>query len=132
MNNFEEYCTKFVQSVGNKEGSVSPELTSSASFGYGDAQTAEGIFDGSVKKPLYSRMGNPTTAKLEAILAQMDGGIAAVATSSGMGATTLATMSLLSSGDEIISIGGLFDIRSVISTDSSLNLFSASLFRSSL
>lgn len=108
MNNFEEYCTKFVQSVGNKEGSVSPELTSSASFGYGDAQTAEGIFDGSVKKPLYSRMGNPTTAKLEAILAQMDGGIAAVATSSGMGATTLATMSLLSSGDEIIGIGGLF------------------------
>lgn len=108
MKNFEEYCTKFVQSVGNKEGAISPTLTTSASFGYGDAQTAEGIFDGSVKKPLYSRMGNPTTAKLEAILAEMDGGVAAVATSSGMGATTLATMSLLSSGDEIISIGGLF------------------------
>lgn len=108
MNNFEEYCTKFVQSVGNKEGAISPALTTSASFGYGDAQTAEGIFDGSVKKPLYSRMGNPTTAKLEAILTEMDGGVAAVATSSGMGATTLATMSLLSSGDEIISIGGLF------------------------
>ena len=108
MNNFEEYCTKFVQSVGNKEGAISPTLTTSAAFGYGDAQTAEGIFDGSVKKPLYSRMGNPTTAKLEGILAEMDGGVAAVATSSGMGATTLATMSLLSSGDEIISIGGLF------------------------
>jgi len=108
MNNFEEYCTEFVQSIGNKEGAVSPVITSSAAFGYGDAQTAEGIFDGSVKKPLYSRMGNPTTAKLESILAKMDGGVGAVATSSGMGATTLATMSLLSSGDEIISIGGLF------------------------
>ena len=108
MKNFEEFCTKFVQSVGNKEGAVSPALITSASFAYGDAETGEGIFDGSIKKPLYSRMGNPTTAKLESILADMDGGVGAVATSSGMAATTLATMSLLSSGDEIVSIGGLF------------------------
>jgi len=108
MNKFEKYATKFVQLVGNKEGAISPAITSSAAFGYGDAQTGEAIFDGSVKKPLYSRMGNPTTSKLESILAEMDGGIGAVATSSGMGATTLATMSLLEAGDEIISIGGLF------------------------
>jgi len=108
MNIFEEHCTKFVQAVGNKEGAISPTITSSAAFGYGDAQTAEGIFDGTIKKPLYSRMGNPTTAKLEAIMAEMDGGVGAVATSSGMGATTLATMSLIEAGDEIISIGGLF------------------------
>ncbi|WP_294961686.1 aminotransferase class I/II-fold pyridoxal phosphate-dependent enzyme [Sulfurimonas sp.] len=108
MNNFEEYCTKFVQSVGNKEGAVSPALTNSASFAYGTPEIAEVIFEGSVKKPLYSRMGNPTTAKLESIMAEMDGGIASIATSSGMGATTLVCMSLLASGDEIISIGGLF------------------------
>lgn len=108
MNNFEEFCTKFVQSVGNKEGAVSPTLVNSASFAYGTPEIGEGIFDGSVKKPLYSRMGNPTTAKLESILADMDGGAGAIATSSGMAATTLATMSLLSSGDEIVSVGGLF------------------------
>jgi len=108
MNNFEEYCTKFVQSVGNKEGAVSPAVINSASFAYATPEIAEGIFEGNVKKPLYSRMGNPTTAKLESIMAEMDGGVAAIATSSGMGATTLACMSLLASGDEIISIGGLF------------------------
>ena len=108
MTHFEEYCTKFVQSVGNKAGAVSPAIVSSAAFAYETPETAEGIFNGSVKKPLYSRMGNPTTARLESIMAEMDGGIGAVATSSGMGATTLATMSLLASGDEIISIGGLF------------------------
>ena len=108
MNNFEDYSTQFVQSVGNKEGAVSPTLSNSASFAYGTPEIGEGIFDGSVKKPLYSRMGNPTTAKLESILAEMDGGIAAIATSSGMAATTLATMSIVSAGDEIISIGGLF------------------------
>ncbi|MBA3026825.1 MAG: O-acetylhomoserine aminocarboxypropyltransferase/cysteine synthase [Sulfurimonas sp.] len=108
MNHFEEYCTKFVQEVGSKEGAISPSIVSSASFAYGTPEIGEGIFDGSVKKPLYSRMGNPTTSKLEGILASMDEGIGAVATSSGMGATALATMSLLSAGDEIVSIGGLF------------------------
>jgi len=108
MNKFENYCTEFVQSIGNKDGAVSPTITSSASFAYGSAENAEAIFNGTLKKPLYSRMGNPTTAKLESVIAQMDGGIGAVATSSGMGATTLACMSLLAAGDEIISIGGLF------------------------
>ena len=108
MNNFEKYCTQFVQEVGNKDGAVSPALTSSASFSYSTPEIAEAIFNGSIKKPLYSRMGNPTTVKLENIMAKMDGGVGAVATSSGMGAITLSTMSLLACGDEIISIGGLF------------------------
>lgn len=108
MENFEEYSTYFVQEIGSKEGAVSPVIAQSASFGYGDSVTGEGIFNGSVKKPLYSRVGNPTTAKLENILAKMDGGIGAVCTSSGMAATTLAVMSIVSSGDEVISIGGLF------------------------
>ena len=108
MHRFEEFTTRFVQSIGKKEGPVSPVITQSASFGYGDPETAEGIFDGSIKQPLYARMGNPTSAQLEQILADMDGGAGAIATSSGMGATTLATMSLLKLDDEVISIGGLF------------------------
>lgn len=108
MSQFEEYCTKFVQAVGNKEGAVSPSIVNSASFAYGTPQIAEGIFEGNVKKPLYSRMGNPTSARLESTMAQMDGGIGAVVTSSGMGAVSLAVMSIVSAGDEIISIGGLF------------------------
>ncbi len=108
MQKFEKFNTKLVQDLGKKEGPISPEIVSSAAFAYGTPEIAEGVFDGSVKKSLYSRMGNPTSAKLEVILADMDGGIGAIATSSGMAATTLATMSLLNSGDEIISIGGLF------------------------
>ena len=108
MNNFEDYSTLFVQSIGNKEGPISPAVTNSASFGYQTPEIAEDIFAGKAKKPLYARMGNPTTAKLESIMAEMDGGIGAVATSSGMGATTLACLSLAQTGDEIISIGGLF------------------------
>jgi O-acetylhomoserine (thiol)-lyase len=108
MNRFEEFTTRMVQQVGKKEGPISPVMVNSASFGYGSCETGEGIFEGSVKKPLYARVGNPTSAQLEQILASMDGGIGAVATSSGMGATAMATLSLLKAGDEIVSIGGLF------------------------
>ena len=105
---FEKYSTDFVQQIGSKHGAISPSITQSAAFAYGDSATGEGIFDGSVQQPLYSRMGNPTTAKLEGILAKMDSGIGAVCTSSGMGAIALSCMSIVSAGDEIISIGGLF------------------------
>ncbi|MDD5052842.1 MAG: aminotransferase class I/II-fold pyridoxal phosphate-dependent enzyme [Sulfuricurvum sp.] len=108
MNRFEEFTTHMVQQVGKKEGAISPAIVNSASFGYGNSETGEGIFEGSVKKPLYARMGNPTSSQLEQILASMDGGVGAVAASSGMGATAMATLSLLRAGDEVISIGGLF------------------------
>ncbi len=108
MNRFEEFTTRIVQQMGKKEGPISPVIVNSASFGYGSSESGEGIFEGSVKKPLYARVGNPTSAQLEQILAHMDGGIGAVAASTGMGAIAMATLSLLKAGDEIISIGGLF------------------------
>lgn len=108
MNRFEEFTTRIVQQIGKKEGPVSPVMVNSASFGYGTSENGEGIFEGSIKKPLYARVGNPTSAQLEQMLASMDGGIGAVAASSGMGAIAMATLSLLKAGDEIISIGGLF------------------------
>jgi len=108
MDRFEAFTTQLVQECGGKNGAVSTPVSASAAFAYGDPETAAGIFDGSVKAPLYARMGNPTSTKLETLLAKIDGGVGAITTSSGMGATTLAVMSLLQSGDEVISIGGLF------------------------
>lgn len=105
---YKEYFTRLVQDIGSKEGAVSPSIVNSASFGYKESKTAEAIFAGDVKKPLYARVGNPTSAKLESVMASIDGGVGAIATSSGMGAITLACMSLLEAGDEVISIGGLF------------------------
>jgi len=92
----------------NFDKAISTPITSSASFSYSSCQEAQDIFDGKVSKPLYSRMGNPTTTILEGKLAHMDNAIACVCTSSGMGAITMSIMSLCSKGDEIIAIGGLF------------------------
>ena len=49
----------------------------------------------------YSRTGNPTRAALEALIAELEGGIAGFAFGSGMAATT-AVLSLFHTGDKII------------------------------
>jgi len=87
---------------------ISTPITSSATFFYESSKEAEEIFSGNCAQPLYSRMGNPTSAELEQKLSSMENGIGAVATSSGMGAITMVITSLCSSDDEIIAVGGLF------------------------
>ncbi len=108
MKNFEEFNTLLVQNVGSKTRAIAPTITPSAAFGYESAQEAEGIFAGSVQNPLYARMGNPTNTKLEAIMTKLEGGAAAIATSSGMGAMAMVLTALLESGDEVACIGGFF------------------------
>lgn len=111
MNNttdFNYFNTLLVHSVGSKVGPIAPTITPSAAYGYEDAQEAEGIFAAQVNKPLYARVGNPTNGKLESIVAKMEGGFGALATSSGMGAISMVCSAFLSAGDEILCIGGFF------------------------
>jgi len=108
MKDFNYYNTLLVQNVGSKVRAIAPTIASSAAFGYEDAQEAEGIFNGEVANPLYARVGNPTTAKLENIVAKMEGGLGAVATSSGMGALSMVMSAYLKATDEVLCIGGFF------------------------
>jgi O-acetylhomoserine (thiol)-lyase len=56
----------------------------------------------------YSRIGNPTVAAFEQKISRLEGGIGAVATSSGMAAVSHTLLSLLTPGDEIIASGCLY------------------------
>ena len=108
MKDYNYFNTLLVQNVGTKVRAIAPTITSSAAFGYEDAQEAESIFKGEVANPLYARVGNPTTGKLETIVAKMEGGLAAVATSSGMGALAMVMTAYLKTEDEVLCIGGFF------------------------
>lgn len=105
---FDYYNTLLVHNVGSRVGPIASTIVPSAAFGYQDAEEAEGIFSAQVNKPLYARVGNPTNGKLESIMAKMEGGFGAIATSSGMGAISMACTAILNSGDELLCIGGFF------------------------
>ncbi len=62
----------------------------------------------------YSRYRNPTTRALEDAVADLEGGTAAIATSSGMGAVNAVLLTLLQPGDHVIAqrclYGGTFSV----------------------
>jgi O-acetylhomoserine (thiol)-lyase len=57
---------------------------------------------------IYTRLMNPTTDVLEKRLAQMDGGVGALAVASGQAATTYAVLNIASAGQNIISTNSLY------------------------
>ncbi|WFD42774.1 cysteine-S-conjugate beta-lyase [Malassezia psittaci] len=57
---------------------------------------------------IYSRIGNPTVSVFEQRIAALEGGIGAVAASSGQSAQAMAILSLASHGDNIVSATALY------------------------
>src|SRR5579862_6439633 len=56
----------------------------------------------------YTRHGNPTTTALEQTIADLEGGVAALATSSGMGAVNAVLLALLRPGDHVVAQDRLY------------------------
>ncbi len=89
-------------------GATTVPIVQSSSFAHETAEELEDIFRGRKAGQVYTRIGNPTTEALEKRLALLDGGIAAIATASGMAAITTAVMTIVRSGDEILASSSLF------------------------
>ncbi len=78
------------------------------SYTFDDTQHGADLFDLKVPGNIYTRIMNPTTAVLEQRLAEMEGGIGALAVASGMAAITYAIQCITSAGDNIISTSQLY------------------------
>jgi len=89
-------------------GATSVPIVQSSSFAYESAEGLEDVFRGRAVGQVYTRIGNPTTEALERRLALLEGGGAAIATASGMAAITMAVLTILRAGDEILSSSSLF------------------------
>lgn len=83
-------------------GSLNPPVYLSSTFTFPTVEDGAARFSGEQAGFIYGRIGNPTTSLLEARLAELEGGEAAVMTASGQGATTTLLYTLLESGDELI------------------------------
>ena len=77
-------------------------------FAQESAEKLEKVFQNKAPGFAYSRISNPTVDSFERRVAAMEGGIGAVACSSGMAAVTMALLNVLEAGDEIIAGSGLF------------------------
>ncbi len=83
-------------------GALNPPIYMTSTFAFDNVQQGAEAFEGENSHYIYSRLGTPTQDLLERRIANLEGGEAALATASGMGAITSAFWSLVEPGDEII------------------------------
>lgn len=89
-------------------------IFTTSSYCFESAAHAAARFSGDEPGNIYSRFTNPTVRVFEERLAAMEGGECAVATASGMSAILATFMSLLRSGDHIVSSRSIFGTTSVL------------------
>ncbi len=89
-------------------GACAVPIYQTASYVFESAQEAEDLF--ALKKfgNIYTRLMNPTTDVFEKRMAAIEGGTAALSTSSGMAAIFLAVTNITAAGDHIISSASLY------------------------
>lgn len=91
------------------------------SYVFRDSEHAANLFALKEQGHIYSRIDNPTVDILEKRLAALEGGVGALAFSSGHAAITAAILNIAAAGDEIVSSAGLYG--------GTVNLFSHTLAR---
>ncbi len=79
-----------------------------ASYIFDDTDHAASLFNLQTFGNVYTRLMNPTTAMFEERMAALEGGRAAVATSTGMAAQMTALLTILKEGDELVSANTLY------------------------
>ena len=89
-------------------GACAVPIYQTASYVFESTQEAEDLF--ALKKfgNIYTRLMNPTTDVFEKRMAAIEGGSAALSTSSGMAAIFLAVTNITAAGDHIISAASLY------------------------
>ena len=87
---------------------VAVPIYQTVAYAFDDTQHGADLFDLKVAGNIYTRIMNPTTAVLEQRLAELEGGIAALAVASGMSAIAYSIQTITEAGDNIVSASTLY------------------------
>ena len=93
----------------------------STTYTYDSTEHIGKLFDLSAEGHMYSRISNPTVDAVEKKIAALEGGVAALCTTSGQAASFLAIANLCKAGDHIISTATIYG--------GTINLFNVTLRR---
>ena len=114
----ETKCLHSGYTPGNGEPRVLP-IVQSTTYVYDSAAEVAAIFDDPTRGLCYSRFGNPTVMAVEDKIADLEGGVGAMCTTSGQAASLLSILNICSAGDSIVSLPTIYG--------GTINLFSFTL-----
>lgn len=101
-------CIHAGQRADEETGAAAPPLYQTSSYVFDDADYAADLYALEADGDVYSRISNPTVRTLEQRLADLEGGVGALATSSGMAALDAATLVLARAGDNVVSASSIY------------------------
>jgi len=96
------------QHVDPATGAVAPSIVQSSTFAFADCAQGADRFAGTADGYIYTRMGNPTIARLEEAVATLEGGAQGLATGSGMAALCTIAFALLNQGDHVVGTSSVY------------------------
>lgn len=92
---------------GNGEPRTLP-IYQSTTYKYDSTEHVAKLFDLTAPGHMYSRISNPTVAMVEEKIAALEGGVAALCTTSGQAANMLAILNICHSGDHFVSTATIY------------------------
>lgn len=104
----------------NGEPRVVP-IVQSTTYVYDSTDDVAAVFDDPTKSLIYSRFENPTTDAVEKKIADLEGGVAAMCTSSGQAASLLSVLNICQAGDSFVASSSIYG--------GTINLFAVTLKR---
>jgi len=109
MKNFstETLCVHGGYKANNGEPRILP-IAQSTTYKYDSADEVAALFDLAAEGHMYSRISNPTVAAFEEKIAELEGGVGAVGTSSGQSATFIAILTICNAGEHILAMNNLY------------------------
>jgi methionine-gamma-lyase len=104
------FDTKVIHAGGHHDayGSATVPIYQTSTFVFDNAQQGADRFAGATGGFIYTRLGNPTITALERQMAELEGGFAGIATSSGMGAVSTVYMALLDQGTHLVGTASVY------------------------
>lgn len=105
---FETICTHFAEDYADRKGAAAPPIYQTSTFVYPDAQAFETRRSPDSPHYDYTRVGNPTTAILEAKLARLEHADWAYCFGSGMGAVSAAINACVHAGAHVVAHAHLY------------------------
>ena len=114
----ETACLHAGYTPGNSDPRVMP-IVQSTTYVFDSTEDVAAVFDDPTKALIYSRFANPTVMAVENKIAELEGGVGAMATSSGQAATLMAILNLCSAGDSFITAPDIYG--------GTINLFAVTL-----
>ena len=100
-------CLHAGYTPGNGDPRVMP-IVQSTTYVYDSTDAVAEVFDDPTQGIIYSRFANPTVDAVEQKVAALEGGVAAMATSSGQAATLISILNLCSAGDSFIASPSIY------------------------